>query len=92
MLNTENGILTWIKSNPICCSKSDNPENPPGNRPAVLAKQRRFHAYKSEAKKKNIPFICTKRSISCVYDEYVKIMGIKDCSSCYVNCAGDIKC
>ena len=27
--------------------------------------------YKSEAKKKNIPFICAKRSISCVYDEYV---------------------
>ena len=41
--------------------------------------------YKSEAKKKNIPFICAKRSISCVYDEYVKIMGIKDCSDCYAN-------
>ena len=34
----------------------------------------------------NIPFICAKRSISCVYDEYVKIMGIKDCSQCYANC------
>ena len=48
--------------------------------------------YKSEAKKKNIPFICTKRSISCVYDEYVKIMGIKDCKSCYANCSGDSIC
>lgn len=42
--------------------------------------------YKNEAKKKNIPFICAKRSVSCVYDEYVKIMGIKDCSQCYANC------
>ena len=42
--------------------------------------------YKNLAKKRNIPFICTKRSISCVYDEYVKIMGIKDCSQCYANC------
>jgi hypothetical protein len=42
--------------------------------------------YKSEAKKKNIPFVCAKRSVSCVYEEYVKIMGIKDCAECYVNC------
>ncbi|MBK6546994.1 MAG: DUF2325 domain-containing protein [Arcobacter sp.] len=42
--------------------------------------------YKNEAKKRNIPFICSKRYISCVYDEYVKIMGIKDCSQCYANC------
>ncbi len=42
--------------------------------------------YKSEAKKKDIPFICTKRSINCVYEEYVKIMGITDCSECYANC------
>ena len=42
--------------------------------------------YKSEAKKKNIPFICTKRSVSCVYSEYIKVMGIKDCSECYANC------
>ncbi|MEM5557351.1 DUF2325 domain-containing protein [Aliarcobacter cryaerophilus] len=42
--------------------------------------------YKNEAKKRNIPFICAKRSISCVYDEYVKIMGIKDCIQCYANC------
>ena len=27
-----------------------------------------------------------KRSISCVYEEYVKIMGIKDCKECYANC------
>ena len=43
--------------------------------------------YKDEAKKRNIPFICSKRYISCVYDEYVKIMGIKDCSECYANCS-----
>ena len=42
--------------------------------------------YKNEAKKKNIPFVCAKRSISCVYEEYVKIMGIKNCASCYADC------
>lgn len=42
--------------------------------------------YKNEAKKKNIPFICAKRSVSCVYEEYVKIMGIKNCSECYADC------
>lgn len=42
--------------------------------------------YKNEAKKKNIPFICSKRSVTCVYDEYVKIMGIKNCADCYANC------
>jgi len=44
--------------------------------------------YKNEAKKKEIPFICVKRSINCVYEEYVKIMNIKDCSECYANCKG----
>ena len=48
--------------------------------------------YKNEAKKKNIPFICTKRSISCVYEEYIKVMGIKDCSECYANCNKDLEC
>jgi len=42
--------------------------------------------YKNEAKKKDIPFICTKRSINCVYEEYVKVMNIKDCSECYAAC------
>lgn len=48
-----------------------------------------MHKYKNLAKKQNIPFICTKRSISCVYDEYVKVMGIKKCTECYADC--DIK-
>lgn len=42
--------------------------------------------YKAQAKKQAIPFICAKRSVSCVYDEYVKIMGVKDCNECYANC------
>lgn len=42
--------------------------------------------YKNEAKKRNIPFVCAKRSTACVYDEYVKIMNIKNCSECYANC------
>ncbi|MFA7084514.1 MAG: DUF2325 domain-containing protein [Arcobacteraceae bacterium] len=45
-----------------------------------------MYKYKNEAKKQNIPFICAKRSISCVYDEYVKIMGISSCSECYRVC------
>ena len=44
--------------------------------------------YKNEAKKKNIPFICAKRSVSCVYEEYVKIMGIQNCDQCYADCKG----
>ena len=42
--------------------------------------------YKNEAKKKNIPFVCAKRSLSCVYEEYTKIMGIENCKDCYANC------
>lgn len=42
--------------------------------------------YKNEAKKKEIPFICTKRSLNCVYNEYVKVMDIKNCDECYAKC------
>lgn len=42
--------------------------------------------YKAQAKKQDIPFICAKRSVSCVYDEYIKIMGINNCDNCYANC------
>lgn len=42
--------------------------------------------FKNEAKRKNIPFVCAKRSTSCVYKEYVKIMGIKSCDECYASC------
>lgn len=45
-----------------------------------------MHKYKNEAKKQKIPFICTKRSTSCVYDEYIKVMGIKNCEECYADC------
>lgn len=33
-----------------------------------------MHKYKNEAKKKDIPFICTKRSVSCVCEGYKKVM------------------
>lgn len=39
--------------------------------------------FKSEAKKRDLPLICTKHSSSCVYEEYIKLMGIKDCTQCY---------
>ncbi len=42
--------------------------------------------YKNEAKKRNIPFVCAKRSVSCVYDEYIKVMGIDNCEQCYADC------
>jgi len=39
--------------------------------------------FKSESKKRDIPVVCSKSSASCVYQEYVKIMGITDCKECY---------
>jgi len=39
--------------------------------------------FKSEAKKKQIPLVCTKSSANCVYEEYIKVMGIKSCEDCY---------
>jgi hypothetical protein len=39
--------------------------------------------FKSEAKKRDLPLVCSKSSASCVYKEYVKIMGIDKCENCY---------
>ena len=39
--------------------------------------------FKTASKKRNIPFVCSKSSASCVYQEYVKIMGIENCKDCY---------
>lgn len=33
----------------ISCKSRESPENPPGKSPAVLAKQRKFHAYNIDA-------------------------------------------
>lgn len=41
--------------------------------------------FKTETKKRKLPLICTKHSTSCVYEEYVKTMGITDCSQCYAS-------
>lgn len=41
--------------------------------------------FKSETKKRKLPLICSKHSSSCVYEEYVKTMGITDCSQCYTS-------
>lgn len=35
--------------------------------------------FRNEAKKKEIPVICTKRSASCLYCEYVKLFGESNC-------------
>jgi hypothetical protein len=39
--------------------------------------------FKTESKKRDIPLVCAKSSASCVYQEYVKIMGIENCKNCY---------
>lgn len=39
--------------------------------------------FKKEAKKRDLPVICSKQSASCLYEEYVKIMGIANCDECY---------
>ncbi|MDR2789426.1 MAG: DUF2325 domain-containing protein [Campylobacteraceae bacterium] len=38
--------------------------------------------FKSEAKKRNIPVVCAKRSVSCVYSEYCKVFGLKNEYKC----------
>lgn len=39
--------------------------------------------FKSEAKKRSLPLVCAKSSSACVYQEYIKIMGIENCKQCY---------
>ena len=37
---------------------------------------------KSETKKRNIPLVCAKRSVSCVFCEYCKVFGINKNGEC----------
>lgn len=37
---------------------------------------------KSETKKRNIPLVCAKRSVSCVYCEYCKVFNLNQEFSC----------
>ena len=37
---------------------------------------------KNEAKKRSIPLVCAKRSVSCVYSEYCKIFNLSQKYSC----------
>ncbi|HEC1797262.1 TPA: DUF2325 domain-containing protein [Campylobacter lari] len=37
---------------------------------------------KTEAKKRNIPLVCAKRSVSCVYCEYCKVFGLDQTYEC----------
>lgn len=41
--------------------------------------------FKVEAKKRNLPVVCSKQSVNCVYDEYKKIMNITNCEDCYAS-------
>lgn len=47
--------------------------------------------FKVEAKKRNLPVVCSKQSINCIYDEYVKIMNITDCADCYASSTCQMK-
>lgn len=38
--------------------------------------------FKSEAKKRDLPVVCSKHNTSCFYDEYTKVMGTSECSGC----------
>jgi hypothetical protein len=38
--------------------------------------------FKKEAKKRDIPVVFAKRSVSCVYNEYTKIMNCQNCGKC----------
>ncbi len=40
--------------------------------------------FKNEAKKRNLPVICSRHSASCLAKEYMKIMGSTEC----INCTG----
>lgn len=40
---------------------------------------------KQDAKKQNIPLVCAKRSVSCVYCEYCKVFGLNEKFSCPKN-------
>mgnify|MGYP002712351943 CR=1 FL=1 len=44
--------------------------------------------FRSEAKKRDLPIVCSKHSTSCFYDEYKKVMGDSSCFGCdiYENC------
>lgn len=44
--------------------------------------------FRSEAKKRDIPIVCSKHNINCFYDEYKKIMGNSHCLNCeaYIDC------
>lgn len=38
--------------------------------------------FKAQAKKREIPLVCSKRSVSCVYSEYCKIMRLDEDFEC----------
>lgn len=38
--------------------------------------------FRSEAKKRALPVVCSKNNISCLHDELVKVIGASDCFTC----------
>jgi hypothetical protein len=42
---------------------------------------------KTDAKKRGIPLVCAKRSVSCVYSEYCKVFGLAE----EMGCCGNMK-
>lgn len=46
---------------------------------------------KTQAKKRKIPLVCAKRSVSCVYSEYCKVFGMDKAFGC-ATCTNKEKC
>lgn len=46
--------------------------------------------FKSEAKKRELPIICSKHNSSCLYDEYKRVMG-NECLKCKIYNSCSIK-
>lgn len=44
--------------------------------------------FRNEAKKRELPIVCSKNSSSCLYNEYVKVMRESNCFDCqkYIDC------
>lgn len=44
--------------------------------------------FRNEAKKRELPIVCSKNNTSCFYNEYIKVMGEQSCFDCskYINC------
>ena len=79
-------ILHWDARNKTSVTK----KNIPKNIDVVLMltsflNHNAMKYFKSQAKKRALPFICAKSSATCVYSEFEKVMKDNLCESCVEN-------